>query len=102
MIVNDEGKVAIKWAIQRREPKPIKIDGTDKYYLFVPRLNIFMAWVESDHIARLLSHKEKTCNCNNGSYQNAFVYASLLDVNLWTFGNRYGIENNPYKEMIDG
>lgn len=103
MIVNTEGKVAVKWAIERRPPKAVKIDGKDRYYIFVPKLNIFMAWVENEDVQRLLSIKEKSCNCNNGSYLPAFVCASLVDVNLWTFGEKYGIENNmQYKEILNG
>lgn len=98
MVVHDNGKIAIKWAIQRRMPKTVKIDGTDKYYVFTPRLNIFMEWIEPEYIGRLLSHKEKSCNCNNGTYQNAFEYASLMDVNLYEFGDRYTPEGAPYKE----
>ena len=98
MIKNKQGQIALKWAIQKRAPKAVQIDGADKYYIFVPKLNIFMAWVEPEHVERLLKHKEKTCNCNNGTYQNAFTYANLLDVNLWMSGTRYGVPNPDYFE----
>jgi len=101
MVRHNDGKIALKWAIQKRAPKAIKIDGEDKYYIFVPKLNIFMAWVEPNHVDRLLAHKEKTCNCNNGTYQLAFVQASLLDVNLWETGNRYGFPDAPYREITE-
>ena len=90
MITNDAGKVAMKWVLPRM-PKPVKIDGTDTVYIFSPKLNIFMAWIDPEHVDKLLAFKEKTCNCNNGTYKNAFMLANRLDVNLWVHGNREGI-----------
>jgi hypothetical protein len=58
-----------------------------------------MAWVLPEDVDRMLTVKEKTCNCSNGTWQKAFTYANLLDVNLWTYGNRYGDENKSYEEI---
>lgn len=84
---NGNGTVAIKWVLPRM-PKPTKVDDT--IYIFEPRMNVFMAWAKPEHVDRLLAFREKTCNCNNGTYRNAFMLANLLDVNLWVYGNREG------------
>lgn len=89
MIQRNDGKIAIKWVLNR-PAKLTKIDGTDRVYSFIPKFNVWMEWVEPDDVSRLLSFKEKTCNCNNGTYKNAFAYANLLDVNLWMTGDRHG------------
>jgi hypothetical protein len=86
-ICNDDGKVALKWVLPR-PVKPVKIDGTDRIYIFTYNQHVCMAWVEEKDATRLLNHKEKTCNCNNGTYKNAFVLCNQLDVCLWTTGER--------------
>ena len=89
-IRNVDGKVALKWVLPR-PPKQVKIDGTDRIYTFTYNFHVCMAWVEPEDVARMLSVKEKICNCNNGTYKQAFHYANQLDVNLFMFGNREGI-----------
>lgn len=94
------GKVAMKWAIQRRQPIPIKIDGTNKIYDFSPKnCNIFMAWVDESDVNTLLRAKAKVCNCNNGTYAQAAWIATLLDVLLWDTGSRDGQMNSNYVEV---
>lgn len=95
MIKRTDGKIAIKWVLNR-PAKRVKIDGTETYYTFAPKFNVWMDWVAPEHVARLLAVREKTCNCNNGTFQNAFTYANLLDVNLWETGDRHGngVERN--------
>ena len=89
-ITNESGQVAVKWIMRRELTHPVKIDGTNTAYTFVPKMNVWMAWVKPEHVDRLLAHKEKSCNCNNGTYRNAFMLANRLDVNLWVYGNRDG------------
>lgn len=91
MVTNESGQVAIKWAIERRIPKPIHMDGTNRTYVCVPQHNVFLFWAESEDVERLLNHREKSCNCGGGIKVNAFMLASQLDVNLWTTGNREGV-----------
>jgi hypothetical protein len=81
------GEIAIKWVLNR-PVKTIKIDGTDQYYVFKYQFHVAMEWVKPEHVDRVLSIREKTCNCNNGTYQNAFAPASLQDVCVWTAGDR--------------
>ncbi len=89
MVKNTSGEIAIKWTINTNG-KTIKIDGTGRYYVFQPKFNVVMAWILSEDVDRLLAVKQKTCNCNNGTFKNAFEYANLLDVNLWQTGDRHG------------
>lgn len=102
MIKNTEGQVALKWVINPNG-KTVKIAGTDQYYVFMPKYHVVMAWVSPDHAQSLLAVKEKTCNCNNGTYKNAFQLAHLLDVNLWMTGDRHA-EGHPvtWEELTDG
>lgn len=88
-ITNSEGKVAMKWVLNRPS-KPVKIDGEDVTYIFTPRHHVWMAWIAPEHVDRLLVFKEKTCNCNNGTYKNAFMLANRIDVNLHLYGDRHG------------
>ena len=91
MVTNESGQVAIKWAIERRIPRPIKIDGTDRTYICVSQHHVSLFWAIPEDVDRLLAHREKSCNCGGGIKTNAFVLASQLDVNLWTTGNREGV-----------
>lgn len=86
-IRNDAGDVAIKWVLNR-PAQTIQIQGTDRYY--VPRYahNVAMLWIREQDAERVLGFKEKTCNCANGIFQNAFVLANQIDINLHKCGNR--------------
>ena len=70
--------------------KTVRIGDTEQYYVFRPNFHVVMAWVKPEHIDLLLSKREKTCNCNNGTFKNAFAIASMLDVNLFMTGTRHG------------
>lgn len=87
-IRNDAGQVALKWVLNR-PARTIKIDGTGRYYVPVYKYNVPMIWVEEQDVEKILAVKEKTCNCANGTYQNAFVLANEIDVNLHKCGNRH-------------
>ena len=94
MIKNiDSNQVAMKWVLPRT-PQIVKIDGTDRRYLFGAKLHIWLAWVNLEDVARLLGTKAKVCNCNNGTYKLAFELASLLDVQLWETGGRNPLPDN--------
>lgn len=98
MIVRNDGRVALKWTINPNG-KTVKIDGTDRFYVFQPKSHVVMEWILPEDVARLLAVREKTCNCNNGTYKNAFDYANLLDVNLWMFNDRHGSLESDYREI---
>ena len=89
MIKNQSGQIALKWMINPNG-KTVRMGETDKYYVFQPKFHVVMAWVDEQDISSLLTTKHKTCNCNNGTYKQAFEHANLLDVNLWMTGDRHG------------
>ena len=96
MVTNPQGQIALKWVLPRN-PQTVVIDGTDRYYVFAPKLHIFLAWIEPEDAPRLLTKKAKLCNCKNGTYKIAFEAASLLDVQLWLTGGRNDLPEG-YKE----
>lgn len=101
MVQNSQGQIALKWTINPNG-RTVRMGETDQYYVFAPKFHVVMAWVRPEHVPALLSKKEKTCNCNNGTYKNAFDYANLLDVNLWMFGDRHGSLQSDYREIENG
>lgn len=90
-LTNAEGKVLMKWTLPR-PPKLVKIDGTDRTYTFTYKMNICAAFIDPLDVERMLTVREKVCNCNNGTYKFAFDFANHLDFNLFVFGNREGIQ----------
>jgi len=98
MVVNNSGQVALKWVINPNG-KTVRIGDTQKYYVFQPKLHVVMAWVDALDVDRLLAVREKTCNCNNGTFKNAFTFANLIDVNLWQTGDRHGSLLSDYQEV---
>jgi len=101
MVINSQNQTALRWTINTNG-KTVKIDGTDRYYVFQPKHNIVMAWINNEDVQRLLSVREKSCNCNNGTFKNAFEYCSLVNVNLWMFDNREGSLESDYREVENG
>jgi hypothetical protein len=102
MVTNTQGQIALKWTINPNG-KTVQMQGTEQYYVFIPKYHVVMAWVNPEHVDALLAKKEKTCMCNNGTYKNAFAYANLLDVNLWETGDRHGkLTVTHYREVADG
>jgi hypothetical protein len=95
---NDDGSIAIKWVINPNG-KTIQIEGTNRYYVFIPQNHVVMSWVQEQDVARLLSFRQKTCNCGGGMFKNAFEYANLIDVNVFTYNNRHGSLESNYVEV---
>lgn len=87
-IKNEAGQVALKW-ILNRPARTLKIDGTNRFYVFAYAQNVPMIWAEPQDVERILAVQEKTCNCNNGTYRQAVVLANEIDVNLHKCGNRH-------------
>jgi hypothetical protein len=98
MVQRENGDIALQWTINTNG-KTVQISGTNIYYMFIPKMNVVMSWVKPEHVVQLLSHREKSCNCNNGTMKNAFIPASLVNVNLWSFGNREGSLLSDYREV---
>lgn len=87
MVRRNDGTIALQWVINTNG-KTVQIDGTNRYYVFVPKNNVVIAWVQEQDLPRLLAHREKSCNCNNGTFKNAFQLAPLINVNIWNYNNR--------------
>lgn len=100
VVVNSADQIALQWTINTNG-KTVRIDGTGRYYVFVPRSQVVMCWINREDVPRLLSHREKTCNCGGGTFKNAFVPASLINVNIWSFGVREGSLQSDYREVDD-
>jgi hypothetical protein len=96
-ITDSEGRVFLKWALTHRNLDPMqknhvaKITGSDAVRSFNYNWNIAGAFVTPQEAEILLTVKLKICNCNNGTYHQAFTFGSLLDKNLFTAGNREGV-----------
>ena len=96
-ITDANGNVFMKWALPHRNLDPMqknhvaKITKSDAVHKFAYNWNIAGAWVTPQEAEILLTVKLKICNCNNGTFKNAFVFGSLLDKNLFTTGNREGV-----------
>ena len=88
MIKNSDGLVAIQH--YSSNPKTVEIHRDKTMYVFVPRLNVSMAWVKEEHVSDLLSFRGKVCCGKKGQM---FYLASLINVNLWTTGDRHGNKN---------
>lgn len=101
MVINKAGQVALRWTINTNG-KTIRIENSNRYYVFIPKQNVVMAWVEAIDVPRLLAHREKSCNCANGTYKNAFEPCSLVNVNMWSFNDRHGSLQSDYREENDG
>lgn len=84
---NDAGQYALKWALNR-PAKTVVIDGTKRYYAPIYKYNVAMIWVEPEDVEKILAIREKTCNCNNGTYNQAYVFANQIDINLHKCGDR--------------
>ena len=98
MVKNSQNQIALRWTINTNG-KTVRMGDTSKYYVFVPKQNVVMAWVDEVDVPAMLTKKEKTCNCNSGTYKNAFEYCSLVNVNLWMFNNREGSLQSDYREV---
>lgn len=96
-ITDQNGNVFMKWALPHRNLDPMqknhvaRITNSDAVQKFNYNWNIAGAWVTPAEAETLLTVKLKICNCNNGTYRNAFMYGSLLDKNLFMTGNREGV-----------
>jgi len=63
--------------------KLISVSGTE--YVFVPKHNISLAWIDDEYVQRVLDMKR---NCCGNSKKIQFVLASETDVRRWTYGGR--------------
>ena len=100
-VINSKNQTALRWTINTNG-KTVRMGSSDKYYVFTPKFNVVMAWVDDVDVPALLNKKEKSCSCANGTYKNAFEPCSLVNVNLWMFGDRHGSLASDYREVENG
>lgn len=63
----------------------VKATPTGKEYVFVPKANISMAYVDSEDVGNLLERKAG-CNCGGSKRQQAFYEANESDIRRWENG----------------
>lgn len=96
-VTDQNGNVFLKWALPHRNLDPMqknhveKITNSKAVQKFNYNWNIAAAFVTPEEAEILLTVKLKICNCNNGTYKPAFTFGSLLDKNLFIYGNREGV-----------
>ena len=85
-VVNEQGLVAMQYIITEN-PRRVLIERNGHDYFFSPSHHVNLTWVYPEDVPMLLTIQEKGCNCNNGAMKNAFILASLANVNIYTTGN---------------
>ena len=87
MVVNEQGLVAMQYIITEN-PKRVLMQSSGHDYFFSPQHHVNLTWVHPQDVPMLLTIQEKGCNCNNGAMKNAFILASLANVNIFHTGNQ--------------
>ena len=87
MVVRDDGYIAVQHRNSNPTNHRVRDDDHDTYYVFQPRKNVSMAWVAPEHIDNVMAEMARIC-C--GKKSKKFLLASLINVNLWTYGTREG------------
>ena len=82
-VVREDGYIAL----QHRITNPISHKIGDKIYSFVPQNNVSLAWVAPEHVQQMLLEMASIC-C--GKTSKKFFLAGIINVNIWTYGNRDG------------
>lgn len=86
-VLNDDGKIAVQYVITEN-PKRVILESTGGDYYFAPQHHVNLAWVSPQDVPALLAVREKGCNCNNTAIKQAFILASLANVNIFTTGSQ--------------
>lgn len=81
-VTNDLGQVAL----QHINSNPITIQVGEKFYSFVPRYNISMAWIDAEDVDRVMARKTNSC-CGNAP-RSEFLYVGENNAHLWETGER--------------
>ena len=81
MIKNDDGMIAV----QHFTSNGFNVQIGDAVYIWTPKYNISMAWVQEVHLSQILNIRTKHC-C--GKKRNRFFLASQTNVCLWMTGKR--------------
>jgi len=97
MIQNKNGLIAVQhynsngWDVEvKRQNAP------SVFYNFRPSHNVSMTWVAKEDLDKILAIRTRAC-C--GKDTNRFHLATLINVNLWSYGERHKPEDATYKEI---
>lgn len=86
--VTNNDLVLMKWVV-RRTPQPVKIDGTNRTYIFSYNQGLCASWVNKEDVNKLLATRVKSCNCGEGgTWVNGFALCSRVDANLFLYNSR--------------
>lgn len=85
-VMNEQGLVAMQYTITPN-PKRVIMESSGHDYFFSPQHDVNLAWVYPSDVPMLLTIQEKGCHCNNGAMKNAFILASLANVNIYHNGH---------------
>lgn len=77
---NDAGQIAVKRL--RQNPKRVDV-GHKKFYLFAPKNNICLAWIDPEDVDKILAMRR---NCCGNSSKPEFWLASETDVRRYLYG----------------
>jgi len=83
MVTREDGFVALQHFTTNGFA--VRIEADDVTYNFIPQHNVSMAWVHPNHVPILLKEMAQIC-C--GKQKQRFEYASEINVNIWTTGDR--------------
>lgn len=84
-VVNEHGLVAMQYVITEN-PRRVVVERSAHDYFFTPVHHVNLTWVHPEDVPMLLTIQEKGCNCNNGAMKQAFILASLANVNIYHTG----------------
>ena len=88
-MVKRDGQVALQQNSANNIPRQVEVDGVT--YTPALRYNVILVWVLEEHAEKIINspkNKEKSCNCNGGTFRPQFFYASQINVNIFETGNR--------------
>lgn len=85
-VVREDGMVAMHYVITQNSKRVI-LKGNGHDYFFSSQHHVNLAWVYPEDVPTLLSIREKSCKCNNGTMKQAFQLATLVNVNIYHTGN---------------
>jgi len=74
-------------AVQHRTSNPTTISVSGVPYSFTPKKNVSLSWIAPEHIDKVLGEMAKICCGKTGK---KFFPASLINVNIWTYGAHDG------------
>lgn len=84
-VYNDNGLVAMRYIRQNRMLVNCGPPKDQRGYVFEPRFNVYMSWVEERDVECCLAVKGGCCGSKR---PGVIIFASESDIVLWTTGKR--------------